>query len=147
MAGAKLPDQPLDGVDLTPAFVGNALKRDALFWHLPNYTGNITTNARVWQAPASAIRVGDWKLIEHLDQAKVELYHLARDPGEAHDLAAVEPARVAELTARLHAWRKSTGAPVPTETNSKYDPALLPPVETLNRRIPGESKKLTRIAP
>jgi hypothetical protein len=34
----------------------------------------------------------------------VQLYDLARDPRERHDLAAAEPERVAELERRLAAW-------------------------------------------
>jgi len=39
-----------------------------------------------------AVRSGDWKLVGK------ELYNLKDDPGEKNNLAAKEPARVAELT-------------------------------------------------
>ena len=43
----------------------------------------------------------------------MELYDLARDPGETRNLAAVEPARAADLRAQLAAWRQATGAAMP----------------------------------
>jgi arylsulfatase A-like enzyme len=47
-----------------------------------------------------AIRSDGWKLIWGSD-GRHELYHIAIDPGETRNLVAEEPARVAELTARL----------------------------------------------
>ena len=60
----------------------------------------------------SAIRSGDWKMVriaEHIDGFGTapawELYNLAQDPGEAHDLAAQQPQKVAELERLFLAWR------------------------------------------
>ena len=49
-----------------------------------------------------AIRVGDWKLVAAKD-TPWELYDLATDRCETNNLAASEPARVAELEA---AWNR-----------------------------------------
>lgn len=49
---------------------------------------------------ARMVRHGDWKLISTEAKAKapkVELFNLAADPNETHDLAAEEPGRVAEM--------------------------------------------------
>ena len=41
-----------------PLFAGEEhLERDAIFWHFPHYLVGR-------QTPASAVRMGDWKLIE-----------------------------------------------------------------------------------
>jgi hypothetical protein len=48
-----------------------------------------------------------------LDGRRAELYHLSQDIGEANDLAAKHPEKVAMLRARLHAWQKRVGAQVP----------------------------------
>lgn len=36
---------------------------------------------------SSAIRLGDWKFLDFLDENRVELYNLATDPGESKNLA------------------------------------------------------------
>ena len=72
--------------------------------------------------PYSAVRAGDFKLIEFCDDDRVELYNLRDDPGEQHDLATRMPDKVQELRERLHAWRKEVGAQMPTP-NPMYDPS------------------------
>jgi arylsulfatase A-like enzyme len=107
LAGAPLlPDRHLDGQSLVPLLSGDSLPARTLYWHYPHYHGS------TW-APGSAILDGDWKLIEFLDEERVELYNLSRDIGERTDLAADEPARVRHLQERLTAWRESTGAIMP----------------------------------
>ncbi|MFM8619040.1 MAG: sulfatase [Opitutaceae bacterium] len=102
----------LDGLDLSALLRDPAarLTRDALFFHYPHYYETTT--------PAGAIRVGDWKLLEYFEDGRVELYNLAADPGEDRDLAAAEPARVADLRARLARWRSDVGARMPTDNPS-----------------------------
>ncbi len=96
-----------DGLDLTPLLKNPPakLERDALFFHYPHYYQ--TT------APVSAVRVGDWKLLEYLEDGRCELYNLKADLSEKIDLVQREPARVAELLARLATWRKEVGAQMP----------------------------------
>jgi arylsulfatase A len=53
----------------------------------------------------------------------LELYRLADDIIETHNLAAVEPQRVAELKEKLHAWLVSVGAQMPA-TNPEFDASL-----------------------
>ena len=73
-------------------------------------------------ALSSAIREGDYKLIEYLEDGRVELYHLATDISESKDLATAEPARAAALREKLHRWRKAVGAEMPLP-NPHYNPA------------------------
>lgn len=50
----------------------------------------------------SGIRAGNWKAIQlgqHADDRRWELYDLATDPAEAHDLSATEPRRTADMQA------------------------------------------------
>lgn len=115
-AGAKpQPGQTLDGTSLVPVLRGEAQPERALFWHYPHY-GN------QGGAPAAAVRRGEWKLIEWLEDGRTELYHLTKDPGETNDLAAKEPERVAKMRAELQAWQKQVGAKFPVP-NAGYDPA------------------------
>jgi arylsulfatase A-like enzyme len=107
LAGAPLqPERHLDGQSLVPLLSEGSLPARTLYWHYPHYHGS------TW-APGSAIRDGDWKLIEFLDEERVELYNLSSDLGERIDLALEEPERVQELRAELTAWRAATGAIMP----------------------------------
>jgi arylsulfatase A-like enzyme len=125
VAGAKpKPGQTLDGLSLLPVLKGGTLPERALFWHYPHY-GN------QGGAPAAAVRRGDWKLIEWLEDNRAELFNLAQDLGEQADLAAKEPQRVAQLRAELAAWQKQVGAKLPTP-NPNYD-ATKPSGRAANR--------------
>lgn len=109
----------VDGVDLGPLLrKSGQLTRDELFWHYPHYQhyqiGGTT--------PYSAIRKGDYKLIEFHDDLRVELYNIREDISEAHNLAEKLPDKVNELRERLHAWRMEVGAQMPTR-NPNYDPS------------------------
>lgn len=124
-AGATLPPQQVcDGINLKPLLQGNAAPERALCWHYPHY-GN------QGGAPGAALRRGDWKLIEWFEDNRIELYDLARDVGETHDLAAQEPARAQQLRAELHLWQKQVGAQLPTP-NPRYDAA-----RPMTRATPG----------
>jgi arylsulfatase A-like enzyme len=50
------------------------------------------------------MRAGKYKLLRSTDNAPWELYDLASDIGEQHDLAAREPNKVQELTADFEQW-------------------------------------------
>jgi arylsulfatase A len=83
---------------------GRAAHRNRTFtWHLPHDTNQ-------GSRPAGAVRDGRWKVIEHYDDDRVELYDLDEDTAETTDLAAAEPRRVRGLRDRLAAWRASVGA-------------------------------------
>jgi arylsulfatase A-like enzyme len=109
----KPNEETLDGIDIQTllSHPEGKLNRDALFFHYPHYYA--TTS------PASAIRAGDWKLIEFFEDHRSELYHLKMDPSEKSDQALREPERVAELRTRLSQWRKDIGAKLP-ETNPDF---------------------------
>jgi len=64
--------------------------------------------------PFGAVRAGDWKLIEFYETMGVELYNLKDDLGETRDLAKEKPAKAAELHERMHQWRQSVNAQMPT---------------------------------
>jgi len=55
-----------------------------------------------WKTPnASAVRLGDWKLIVPKKGKGPELYDVTSDPYEEHDMAKQQPDRVKDLTKRL----------------------------------------------
>ena len=84
-----------------------ALKRSAIYFHYPNYAFHGGNRL------GSAIRQGDYKLIERFDDNSVELYNLAKDIGEKSNLAAEMPERAKRMTKQLHAWRKDVSAAMP----------------------------------
>ena len=56
------------------------------------------------------MRDGDWKLVTD-DKGRAELYHSPDDWSEAKDAAGEHPEMVAQLSAKLEAWK----ATLPTE--------------------------------
>jgi uncharacterized sulfatase len=116
LAGIDAPmKDPLDGVSLVPLLKDSEADpaRDTLFWHLPHYHHG---------TPASAIRRGDWKLLEFFETGALELYDLSADLGETNNLAAKHPDKTTELRDVLAIWRKEVGARMPT-SNPEHDPS------------------------
>jgi arylsulfatase A len=107
--------QVMDGVNLLPVFRDPAatVNRDTLYWHLPHYHHS---------TPASAMRQGDWKLIEFFEDGALELYNLRDDLGEANNLATKFPDRTKAMHAALKTWRKEVQAQMP-QLNPGHDPA------------------------
>jgi arylsulfatase A len=91
-----------------------------LFWHFPHYTNQ-------GSRPGGAIRDGDWKLIEHYEDGRLELFNLREDVAETKDVSAAHPARVAELRGKLEAWRRSIGAQE-NVANPEFDTARWRPL-------------------
>ena len=114
-AGAQLPaGQVLDGENLLPLLRDPAarLARAAIFQHFPGYLG---AGPGQWRTtPVSLIHEGDWKLMEFLEDGRLELYNLREDVGERVNLASAQPERARALHARLIAWRREVNAPLPT---------------------------------
>ena len=81
--------QPMEGVSLRPAFVGQSLRRTRpLFWE---HEGN------------RAVRSGNWKLVSTYPD-DWELYDLAADRVERNNLAARHPDIVKRLATEWNAW-------------------------------------------
>lgn len=107
MAGIKpVPDQYVDGIDITPAMNGKKLKRNTLFWHYPHYHGSGWT-------PGASVRSGDWKLIEFYEYDESELYNIKNDIGEKNDLSSTMPDKTDSLKTLLKEMQKETGAKLP----------------------------------
>ncbi|MEC3879168.1 sulfatase [Parapedobacter sp. 10938] len=115
VAGTPLPaKQVTDGISLTHTLLTGKKPADRpLFWHYPVYHHS---------APASAVRKGDWKLIEWYENNSVELYNLKKDIGETRNLAEKRKGKAAELRSLLHEWRLAVGAELPVN-NPAFDPA------------------------
>ena len=112
-----VPQQHVDGVSLVPLLKSDVLDREAIYWHYPHYSGGLGGR------PSSAVRSGDWKLIEFFEDNRVELYNLRDDLGEQNDLAQANPEKAKALREMLHAWQKQIDAKFPTP-NPNYNPNL-----------------------
>ncbi len=91
LAGAKLPaDFQPDGYSLVSFLQGGpAPQREYFYWELHE--------GRVLQA----VRFGAWKAVRNGPSAAIELYNLHQDGSETTDLAAGQPALVAQATALM----------------------------------------------
>ena len=127
LAGVDVPGRlALDGVSIRPLLAGAPLERKTpLYWHFLRARGK----------PKVAMRVGDWKILAHLDQpelrvtadivpdemrmlktaslARFELYNLRDDIGETRDLAERETQQLARLADRLRSMYADVQAESP----------------------------------
>ncbi len=137
MAGlpASAARTAIDGVSFASVLRGGAKPaRDTMFWHYPHHQHYQLGGAM----PYGAIRSGDFKLIEFFNDMHVELYNIREDIGETRDLVTSRPELLAQLRARIHAWRTEVGAQMPTP-NPKHDPTK--PEYT---PLPGKAKKAAK---
>lgn len=83
----------IDGISLAPTLLGKEQEaREFLYREFPSYGGQQT------------IRVGDWKAVRQnmtKGNMKVELYNIANDIGEMHDVADENPTIVKDLIAMM----------------------------------------------
>ena len=88
-------------------------KEREVFTHYPVYHHEV---------PMSALRKGDWKIIENLVTGEFDLYNLKYDVIEMTDLKFSYPDKLAEMKQALKKWQVATNAqnPVP---NPDFDPA------------------------
>ena len=98
------PILPLEGQSLVPAFRNETLQREAIYWE---HEGN------------AAVRVGSMKLVRTGRAGKWELYDLAADRTEQHDLTAAQPKMAADLAARWQAWAQRAHVEPAPEPNEK----------------------------
>ncbi|TKG96963.1 sulfatase [Puteibacter caeruleilacunae] len=75
------------------------------FWHSPTGRPHSTGDSN-----CSAVRQGNFKLLEFYDEGRVELYNLNEDISEANNLSEVMPEKTKEMLSILHKWRKDIDA-------------------------------------
>ena len=122
------PEHALDGTSLWPLLEGDELPTRSLAWHFPAYLEGPRSLGGFRTRPVSVLRRGPHKLLEFLEDGRLELYDLDADLGEEQDLAASRPELVAELHAELEAWRQERGVSAELPPDPSYDPeALLAP--------------------
>jgi arylsulfatase A-like enzyme len=117
MAGfSARPQQHADGVSLASLVKGaSELPREAIYWHFPHYSNH------GMQSPGGAVRAGDYKLLDYLENGTVQLFNLRDDCGEQRDLKSELPEVAARLKGMLDRWRQSVAAQT-MESNPAYRP-------------------------
>lgn len=103
IAGAGAGEHTIDGISIRRAFENQDWQPErSLIWHFPYYhpekTYSTATEAigiddftTSKTRPQSAIRKGNYKLIEFAEDGRVELYDLSRDVSEQNDLSGQFP--------------------------------------------------------
>jgi arylsulfatase A-like enzyme len=84
--------------------------REELVWHYPHYVEHKDV---IPVTPQSAIRIGDYKLIEDYDSETIYLYDLQNDIAESRNLATEQREKADEMRGRLHAYLSEINAPMP----------------------------------
>jgi arylsulfatase len=89
---------PMQGMSLTPVFVGEKINRGAIFWE---HEGNI------------AMRTGKWKIVTktkmnaEFDEKSVKLYDMESDPTEMNDMSKNYPDTTNKLYAAWNEWAQN----------------------------------------
>jgi len=89
--------------------------REEFVVHFPHYDKDVL-------GPASAIILGNYKLIRVYETNQRKLFDLSKDIAEQNDLAAQMPGKVAELDGRLNAYLQLVTAQMPVP-NPNFDPS------------------------
>jgi arylsulfatase A-like enzyme len=102
LAGASYPAtyeghtiKPVEGKSLMPVLRGKSrTPHDFIAWE---------------HFDSRAIRQGNWKLVWSKEEKKWELYDLAKDRSEMHNLAGSKPEKVQELLSKYNGWASRVG--------------------------------------
>lgn len=116
----ELPPKTLEGGSLVPLLfnggVGTVKRpREEFVVHFPHYDKDPI-------GPASAMILGDFKLIRVYETGALQLFDLSRDSGERSDLSNRMPDKATELNRRLAGYLKSVNAQMPS-LNPNSDPS------------------------
>ena len=97
IAGAKVPSA-IDGLSMARALRGETQPpHQFLYWEF---------HERGFQ---QAVRMGPWKAVRLKKDAPLEIYNLASDPGEQHEIAAANPKIVAQIEEYLKTCENRLG--------------------------------------
>jgi uncharacterized sulfatase len=104
-----------DGVDMSDVLLGRTSRSrgEPLYFRRPPDRDSFYGSDNL---PDLAVRDGRWKLLCEYDGSRTELYDLATDREEQHNVAGNHPDIVADLKPRLLAWHRS----MPPDNGATY---------------------------
>lgn len=120
LAGVRELPRGIEGGSLVPLLTGGGKglvkrPREEFVVHFPHYDKDA-------DGPASAILLGNYKLMRIYETGERRLFDLSKDISERNDLAKQLPQKVAELDQRLTDYLTAMNAQMPT-LNPNYDPS------------------------
>jgi arylsulfatase A-like enzyme len=133
LAGIKEPlPKGIEGGSFVPVLMNGGAgtvkrPREEFVVHFPHYDKDQI-------GPASALILGNYKLIRAYENSALFLFDLSKDLGERNDLAKQMPEKASELDQRLTDYLKAVNAQMPSP-NPNYDPS-----QAANT-LPGERRK------
>lgn len=122
-AGAKVPaDRTVDGLDITPLLTGSgSVQRDAFLY----YRGTQLFAARLGNWKAHFITQPSYGPGAREEHTPPQLFNLAADPGESHNVAAQNADVLAKISAAV-ARHRETVKPVPTQLEAVVEAPKAP---------------------
>lgn len=110
--GQEPANQVLDGFSMVPALTENKFDPEReVFNHYPVYHH---------EQPMSAVRKGNWKIVQNLASGEFDLYNLKYDVNEMTDLKFSHPEKLLEMKNVLKKWQEETAAAMPVP-NPEFD--------------------------
>ncbi len=105
-AGVEGYEGTLDGTTIRPLLANDAegFAERPIYWQL---------NSECVHGTCTAMRQGDYKLIEFLATGKVELYNLVNDPKESKNIAKSEVEIAQKMLREMHQWRADNNVELP----------------------------------
>ena len=112
-------NQVFDGISMLPALTENKFDPEReVFTHYPVYHH---------EQPMSALRKGDWKIVENLVTGEFDLYNLKYDVNEMTDLKYSYSDKLDELKHVLKKWQNNTNS-TRLEEDRTFQECLLHPI-------------------
>lgn len=130
LSWANITPMQREGSSLVPLLTDQAdvFRRTApLLFHFPHYGSGPN------QKPQSALIDGDLKLVRDWESGTHQLFDLATDSGEQHDLSSTHLTELEKMIAALDERLVAADAQLPTP-NPNYDPDALQELPSRNKR-------------
>lgn len=112
LLGINNKTKNLDAQSIMPLLLKNtnsSYVSDTLVWHYPHFSNQ-------GGRPATAIRVGDYKLVENYESDKLELYDLKTDESEYRNIAKKFRKKTDELYTILQLWKQNNNVQLPIKS-------------------------------